>query len=99
MLIQPRVGQFILLAGDAVTDLVRMIWVKRFGGQGQAHLPQEVFVALKVAPEGVGVFGVTLDALADFFAGERTGGVDQRRDQVDQALQPIHALSACEKAS
>ena len=99
VLVQTGVGQLVLLAGDAVTDLVRMVWVKRFRGQGQAHLPQEVLVALEVAPEGVGVVGVALDALADLLAGERTGGVDQRRDQVDQALQPIHALGACEKAS
>ena len=92
-LVQTRVGQLVAARGGCGSRLlVGMGGIERLGHQRHPHLAQEVLVPLEVAAEGVGVVGVAARCGARISSRvSGLGGVEQGRDQVDEALQPVHA--------
>ena len=86
--VEVQVGQLVLTLVDAVADLVLEQDVDGFGAQRDAELTQLVLVPLEHPVEGfvVRCLGVRAHGLTDGVLRQRPARVEQRDDEVEQAL-------------
>src|SRR5216110_392438 len=89
------VGQLVVLPEDAVAlDALVLGLLDGQHAQGDAHLADEVLVALEHAPEGGVVVGVARHPLVDLGPRQRLAGFEQGGHEVDEPFQAIHRRRA-----
>ena len=91
-LVEAGIGELVEVAGYPVPLFLVAGPLTPYGDERKAHLAEKVLVSLEVAPEGIRVVRIAVDAGADLRARQRLRRVDQRRHQVHQALEAVHAF-------
>ena len=87
---QPRILEVVLVFRDPVALDVRLARIDRLQHERDPHLPQGVLVPLEGTAKGGLVLRIAGQALMELVGRERTLGVEEGGDEIDEPLQPVH---------